>query len=831
MTERRTQVNTEKINARGRGFLVLLVLLVLLAVLISGIALFTGKGPFADRLTYGRNPKMFLEIGIWVLILISLTAIGRRPARQFLLFAIFAIAVLYLHVIILPAIVSGLYLAGILFNGRIVRKMLRFGDQKFFTGHLQEGTDAEAGEDGARGILPEIMASDFILGSCFLILVVCALSLLHIGKIRLIQVVTAGLMAAGGLWFLRDFRQAGGKSLIRGWQEKADRLPKRRVFEAAFLLLIFLIQAARMNRGQDYDSLWYGLRSAYILTVGGGIYDDPGMVGMVYVYSKGFEVLTLSLTGLRSYAYLFFFNLTLTMAGIFVTYRLASRFMNREAAHFAAILSASVPAIINMGITAKTDTITWLCELMMADFFFAALEASREESGKIREQFFWLMTIGTYLFTLTLKPTALVFSTAVFGMMGLWLIATRRLKLRMILRRADVLLFPLLTLIGIWGRTWKLTGMPVMSVFTTIFEKLGFRTKYPFISTAIPSNYEEENPVTMLIRRIGGMLLAPVGEDMAHVHIAWGSSLVFVMLVFLLVFGIARLFAGRRGAGTEGGKYPRTDISRRRPDGRYQAAVTILVPFALVNLVSLLFLYQVDGNYFMLFISAAILVFAGAVDRFGKAFLRVAVRALIPLLILNTLIISVSSWSGSDGFSRIRLVNTGRINDKAVVRQRFVHYGCEAIYDTLAADKENRALAFAYHPYCLQIPCVIQSYKELFYPWGDDSITESPESITRYLRYAKIRYVYVEATYMGNTQYPWAYDMVRDLIKNGTLKLDFLQNGNALLEVTPEGEPVPADQAAENLHEFDRVYARTDRTEWIEKTWIAVMRNYESEFR
>ena len=915
MRDRDNRQNRRSRAAGGRGFSVLLAALVLFSVILPCLVLFTGSGPLADRFAYGRNPAMFAEIGVWVLLLAGIIFLGKCPGRQLLAFLFFALAVLWLHIVFLPAAVSALYLAGILLIGRMVRKIFRCTPEAgtAVREHAPSDTDAPepvlSGTDAPEPVssgtdAPELAAADFLIGSCFFVIVVCVMSLLHLGTIRKVQAAAAVLMGISGLW--RLWEAAAGGTLRRTWRRirealempvrtgrrrassvspaqevsacaprrgRADGRRRRALAGIAFCLVIFLIQAARMNRGQDYDSLWYGLRSAYILTVGGGIYDDPGMIGMVYVYSKGFEVLTLPLAGLSSYAYLFFFNLWLTVFGILMAVRLAARFMGRTAACFAGILCASVPAIVNMGITAKADTITWLVELMMADFFFAGLEASEAEAGGRRsaapvalrrpanpdarraggrrQRFFYLMAIGAYLFSLTLKPTALVFSTALFGMMGLWLIFTRRLPLRALLSRMDMLALPLLALAGIWGRTWKLTGMPVMSVFTTIFEKLGFQTKYPFITTAVPANYREENPVLMLLRRLFGILLAPLGKDMAHVRIAWGTSLMFLAIVFLAVYfparfalrgsaGNARRQAGtagqsagtsRRQAGTAGQS---AGTSRRQPprtDAKFSAAAAILLPFALVNLVSLALLYQVDGNYFLLFITAVILVFCGALDRLGGKIFRQARLTMIPLILLNVLFVTVTSWSGSDGFSRIHPANKGRINDRALVRERFTHYGCEAVYNTLASDRNNRVLAFAYHPHCLEIPCIIQSYKELYYPWGDDAITETPESLTRYMRYAKIRYVWAEATFMGNTQYPWGYGLFRDLIRNGTLKLEFLENGNALFSLTPEGEPVPAAEAEENLRKFDEVYARTDTTDWLEKTWVAVMENYEGEFR
>ena len=70
-----------------------------------------------------------------------------------------------------------------------------------------------------------------------------------------------------------------------------------------------------MNIAVDFDSLWYGVRSPYILDNGRGIYENMGNIGIVYTYSKGFEVLTLPLSVLPSYSFLTAFNLWL-LAGI-----------------------------------------------------------------------------------------------------------------------------------------------------------------------------------------------------------------------------------------------------------------------------------------------------------------------------------------------------------------------------------------------------------------------------------------------------------------------------------------------------------------------------------
>ena len=133
------------------------------------------------------------------------------------------------------------------------------------------------------------------------------------------------------------------------------------------------------------------MRSQYIVAGGTGLYENPGLVGMVYVYSKGFEVLTLPLCDLASHSYLTFFNLWLAVLGIgamvwnavMLTGDRKRGKESREAGTekkltyrsvlpgiMAAVLTVSVPGIMNMALTAKADLITWLLQLIMLGCFF-----------------------------------------------------------------------------------------------------------------------------------------------------------------------------------------------------------------------------------------------------------------------------------------------------------------------------------------------------------------------------------------------------------------------------------------------------------------------------
>ena len=83
-----------------------------------------------------------------------------------------------------------------------------------------------------------------------------------------------------------------------------------------------------MNGAIDFDSLWYGVRGSKILDMGKGIYENPGMIGIVYTYSKGLETLTLPLSVLPSFSFQISFNWWLLILTLYGVYRTASHMMS-----------------------------------------------------------------------------------------------------------------------------------------------------------------------------------------------------------------------------------------------------------------------------------------------------------------------------------------------------------------------------------------------------------------------------------------------------------------------------------------------------------------------
>ena len=768
-----------------------LVLFCVAAVLIPAKTLFTGNGFFADYIHFTESKRMYVEIAILaVLIFGGLALLKRGRSRMYWLTAV-VLVFSWIHVVFLPMVVSAVYLISLLAIGRFLRKRVFFREtvweRPYFSFYM-----------------------DFLFGASFAIVVYCLLSALGVGKIAWMRLIVYALGVAA-LGF--DFSSISCQCIM-GWQtlswmldgsgvsrEIPRRVRRAWTLAAGWCALMFLIQVGRLNIALDFDTLWYGVRSQYIVAGGTGLYENPGLVGMVYVYSKGFEVLTLPLCDLASHSYLTFFNLWLAVLGIgamvwnavLLTGNRKQETEKKLTYHsvlpgiMAAVLTVSVPGIMNMALTAKADLITWLLQLIMLGCFFQYIHVYENH---------WIFlsgAAGSYFLSLTMKPTSLVFSTAVFGMMGLYLLwfwfherGAAADLFHHIVRLIGSLCLPFGALVGIWARTMKITGMPVTSVFTSIFAWFGFKMKYPFATSELPQNYQEESTLHVLARRIWQMLMQPQGEDMGHVILAWGTSLMAVLIVMLVLYGI---------------------LSKKGDEQSHiwNAALVIFFPFVIVSLISLSMLYQIDGNYFMLLYSMLILGACRAMVYFKKiGFYPLASKCLAPLLVLNLIVTAISSWAWTAGFSEIHLLNKGRVNHRAQEQARMEEKGNTLIWQEVSQDPENRVIAFGTHPYCLQFPCNVESYKDITSPWGNVELVNSPEAFETYMAYAKTDYVYAEAGYLGPGSWEWSLDLLRELIRRGSLTDLFFENGNMLARVSDTA--VPEEEAQNNLEMFEQEY-------------------------
>lgn len=748
------------------GFIAVMAALAAVLLLIGAeqLLIHGPLGPYMRQTEFSHMMVELLLFFAWVLWFFAGEWDSRLQAGG-ILSAVFVFT--WIHQSFTAFVVSGIYLVYLIALGRLFIRVLRKGSWPPLTF--------------------ESMITGFLMGSGIWITLVCILSALQKGGIPVLRM--AVLLTAIPVFALEyaGFRkhrffvwegpkEAGWRPV--GWQR----------YLPALILTMLALQIGRMNVAMDYDSLHYGLRSAYILDNGLGIYEDLGNINLVYTYSKGFETLILPLCVRTSYSFVLAFNMWLT-AGVLVTIgKITSRIAGKSWGLAAAAVASCIPAVTNMGITAKSDIITLLVQLFIL-YYMVGFTREEDAAGRTR-----CLVLGgcACLFSYGLKPTALVFSTAAYGMSLLYALFTRSMKLSLKNSWWLSVLPAGLPVLGLWIRTCRMTGVPVTSVFTSIFGLFGFHVKWPFAFADIPSNGSEggiPEQLRFLAGRLFHMAASPVGADMDHVIIAWGTGLVAV----LAAAAVLAALVWRRE-------------KTRQPEITY--LWTVFLPLTVVCLISVRKLWQVDGNYFMLFYTMAVILFMAVLHSCGRRAVTRAMAFVVgPLLAFNVLVTSLTNWSGFIGFSTSRLIHGGFYNHLEENRIRQAITGNVAIWDILAADPRTRVLAFGEHPEVLVYPCNVQSYYDLTGSGGNVRLVKTLDDFKEFLRYAGTRYFYIQSGYLEEGSR--AYDIVRYMIEDGSLADIRYEYGNVIASVNLDGAYSVTPE--ESLEEFYTSYRLKDK--------------------
>lgn len=743
--------------------------------------------------------SMALETAAVWLILFLLFFCAQNSLTAWFWTAVLCAAFCWLHVIFLPVAFAGAYtvyliLAGRWFNRTVLRQNLG-------------------------------LCWDYLLGGALTITVFCLLSLAQLGSIHNLRIWVAAsglcLLVWAGVCLrdfrtgtagvrLRDFRTAPAAGRMcglwtgtaadrmRGWLSGAGAPqpsdspicgrshPGSSAMLAAILALL-LLQAGRMNLAVDFDSIWYGVRSHVMLNSGNSIYENLGTLGVVYTYPKGWEVLGLPLAGLPSYSFSISMNLWMAALTLFAAYETARLCLKHRLALWLPFLMVSVPGIMNMADTAKPDMVTLFCQLLMIQGVLRFTEERR--TG-------WLAAaLAAGGVSLIMKPTAVIFSTAVAGISALWLLVRRKPSGRpgnpKEMRVWLILLPPAAALIGIWGRTMKLVGVPVTSVFYGLFQKLGFEIKYPFYAAGLSpagKHMPQGERLFFLAKRLYRILLNPQGHDMAHVLIAWGAVLPVVFLVLRACLG---------GAGK----------TSRKPETAQPLPLSyltwLLMAMSFINLVSLYSLSQVDGNYYMLYYALILLTGLCWLDGKDSCCRKAALALLIPAWGYGALLCGLTNWAWTIGNGGLHPVNSGYYSHVQEAQEKRTAQGSGTIWKILAANPSHRVIALGDLPGVLTFPCWVQSYVDVSGYWGNPQVVSSASAFLEYLQFADVDYIYMERGYVCAGVR--IYDIIRTLIEKGHLYNVCEEGGNLIISVQ-KGDPQPEITAEHDLEIFDNLY-------------------------
>ncbi|MEO7064801.1 MAG: hypothetical protein ABI082_13640 [Dokdonella sp.] len=396
---------------------------------------------------------------------------------------------------------------------------------------------------------------------------------------------------------------------------------------ATWILVLF----ARSNVVFGYDSLWYGLRSEYVLDPGKSVFEPLGLVSPVHYFPKLYEVFLLPVSALGDSSVIT--GVTILMLGLtlLACRVLAQRVGLPERVQWPILaVIATLPALANSALEPKPDVICVLFVLLGAG---AALRFVR---SRAKADATWLLiySVLACLAKLTAIPYVgvLVLATAIAAWRERGTCATASVDARSTRLAIAAAVATLGVTAFVTGRTWLMTGMPTIGPdpLFRLWSALGMSLHAP-IGTLNWTRPQDWSDVPELIV---DWLFRP--QRLAHVVVSWVGN------VWLWCAALA-LAAVPLGARTAVPGYSRWPLAALIATG------TIL---------ALAMRYHVrgsDGNYFLAALLPAILVSAAAAfSRLTRAPRAFAIAlACLPAFVLfqaGYSFVSAGWWPGTRTF-------------------------------------------------------------------------------------------------------------------------------------------------------------------------------------
>ena len=686
-------------------------------------------GFFQWHLSLEGNHKMLLELLVWFVIALA----GIKWKNAYWIAGVTMIFS-YLHMMFLPVVAAGLYAVLTVLTGEfILQKVLRYnGKEKCFI--------------------------SYFLGMMLLTIMYAVMSACKIGSIRNIQILDAVLLLVLFVWYMKEH-----KKCVIQWKEKA-KVSSSIYVKLCAMMCFVMLAIGRANVSCDVDSVWYGLRSAFVLDNQTGIYDNLKLVGCVYTYPKGYETYALPLASDVSYGFIYAGNILFALMILYVAYRICRMFLDKEKAVWGSLLLAAIPGVMNMAITAKSDIITLFIQLIGIYFMLLFF--------RYKEGTYLGMVVATYIYAQSLKSTAVMFSSTIL-MVLVFVCLVYRIKPRFGKTSVVLTVISLIDLAFIWFRTYLFTGIPATSVWGKIFRAMGMKDKYPYASGQISQFRVEdlfsEEVIRATLTRMKEFFFAPNSQDTDHIVIAWGTTLcTFILIVAIIgsLFQIKQIF------------------KQMKKNAIACALVLLIAGECLGCVLSLWVLSKPDGNYFVLYYSVTIIVGIIGIWRLGeqKAVFHknVVTGVLACFLPLNIVFSGATTWAWTSSFSEINWINKGYVNHRGQFKKVMAEKGCKKIYNIMSEDASNKVLAFDTHPDVEQIPCVVESEQDVSF-WGNAQLTATPENFLEFVTYEQYDYIYVAKGYV--TQESGAYANVLYLFDNGLIEDMVVEKGHMLLYV------------------------------------------------
>lgn len=725
-------------------------ILSLLLAIYTFVGMMIKTGVYNYQLNSTGYQSMMLECCfIGVICFLSLYKLPQKYAG--IMIGIIILIFSYLHVILYPVIIQIVYFGSLFCVGDLLRRVCL-------------GNNA----------LVDRFVINFLFGSNAVILLAMLLSCLQIGSIETIRIawIVVAIISAGILYF-------GYEVKLQSTAMPSGNFSCITSITVSFLLICVLVQLGRVGLVADYDSLWYGLRPEYIYVPGNSIFEDLGLLGVVYNYQKAYETLLLPISGLSSYSFLIGANIFIGIILWVVIYRTVRVFMKKELALVCTMFCAVIPGISNMFITTKPDTMVLLMQMLMIYFTARIVKGDGEYNG--------YGLVSVWLFSYACKVTSIIFSSALFVILGctVWF---HKKKLRKPLWekksiRGFLCVIPSGVILGAFlFRTYLLTGVPMVSFARGFFTSLGFTSKDLYQTTSSASWQIGEKALHVFtpegflaaIEKLMYIWFLPNTGWADHVCIAWGGPVVSMFTMLNMVFFINLCLKRKKIVIEKEGK------------SLFFIPIGFLV-ILFFSLGTMIVIKKPDGNYFSLMYCMSVITFfyfvtyCTCLDQKRIAF--DCFKVFSPLIVISVMFSGISGWDWWAEFYPVTLINNGRYSNQEINAKDFrTEFPQIASILLDQSDEPPRVFMIGDNSYVSTLPVVGESIEHI------SSYLHSAEKLKKYLEYGEKQYIFIQKDYMSASSH--IADLLDELDQMGILQNEMIENGYALAEVNLEPDIV-----------------------------------------
>ncbi len=524
-----------------------------------------------------------------------------------------------------------------------------------------------------------------------------------------------------------------------------SKLDTVNVWASTFMIAAICILIGKANYCTDYDSLWYGLRSEYVLAPFTGIYDNINLVAAVYTYPKAFEIFTLVFAGLNSFSFIIGVNFAVwLLMGLVLLDIIKELGVCKNKEIIIPMLLMLTPSITNLVNSAKPDVLSLYILLIGILYSLKGI--------KFRNSTHWALAFSSIIMTFAIKSTSILFSTILIMVFLIYRIMAGSKKGDNRIASA-IWIVPLVGGFVVYARTYILTGLPMTSLVVSVLSKLGFKIKYPYVLnssrvTSIGDLLSQDGLLLQRIIRLVQIFFYPNTSALVTTERTWWGMLFSILWLIAVADFLIHI------------KKRITDLKNNMTYGIVNA---MFVLTSITSIGTMLILDMPDGNYYIslhaiTYIYLGIYIVSQMVNDYSF---------FIPIIVDNIVLSIVISCAWSVGFTPINIKDLGYYNhDEKYKQVVMASCGLCDLYDYMKERDKSRSLIIANkkEDELLSLPGITELYMHQL-TWASYSL-ENPEELQDFLSYTGTDYLIVDYDMSEES----IYSKIIDLEKMGYIK-------------------------------------------------------------